>query len=42
VDETHYLRVYFGQLRQKLEANPALPALILTEPGVGYRLALQN
>lgn len=38
IDETHYLRVYFAQLRQKLEANPALPKLLLTEPGVGYRL----
>ncbi|MBK8049033.1 MAG: response regulator [Anaerolineales bacterium] len=38
VDETHYLRVYFAQLRQKLEDNPALPKLIVTEPGVGYRL----
>lgn len=38
VHETHYLRVYFAQLRQKIEANPALPAIILTEPGVGYRL----
>jgi two-component system KDP operon response regulator KdpE len=38
VDETHYLRVYFAQLRQKLEDNPALPSIILTEPGVGYRL----
>lgn len=38
VDETHYLRVYFAQLRQKLETNPALPRLIVTEPGVGYRL----
>ena len=38
-DETHYLRVYFGQLRQKLEDDPARPRLILTEPGVGYRLA---
>lgn len=42
VDETHYLRVYFAQLRQKLEVNPALPQLLLTEPGVGYRLAVQN
>jgi two-component system KDP operon response regulator KdpE len=40
VDETHYLRVYFAQLRQKLEANPALPQLIVTEPGVGYRLVV--
>lgn len=38
VEELHYLRVYFGQLRQKLEANPAVPRLIVTEPGVGYRL----
>lgn len=38
MDETHYLRVYFAQLRQKLEADPARPQLILTEPGVGYRL----
>lgn len=38
VQETHYLRVYFAQLRQKIEVNPALPEIILTEPGVGYRL----
>ena len=36
--ETHYLRVHIGQLRQKLEHNPAQPQHILTEPGVGYRL----
>ena len=36
--ETHYLRVYVGQLRQKLEEDPAQPYYILTEPGVGYRL----
>lgn len=42
VDETHYLRVYFAQLRQKLEADPARPELILTEPGVGYRLAVED
>ena len=41
VEETHYLRVYFAQLRQKLEENPALPKLLLTEPGVGYRLAVE-
>jgi two-component system KDP operon response regulator KdpE len=40
VHETHYLRVYFAQLRQKIEANPALPEIILTEPGVGYRLVV--
>jgi two-component system KDP operon response regulator KdpE len=36
--ETQYLRVYMGQLRQKLEADPARPRRLLTEPGVGYRL----
>jgi len=34
----HYLRVYMGQLRHKLERDPAHPRLLLTEPGVGYRL----
>jgi two-component system KDP operon response regulator KdpE len=38
VEHTHYLRLYMGQLRAKLEAEPAEPALLLTEPGVGYRL----
>lgn len=42
IDETHYLRVYFAQLRQKLEDDPTLPAFILTEPGVGYRLNIQQ
>ncbi|MGE5540364.1 MAG: response regulator [Gemmatimonas sp.] len=37
VDHTHYLRIYMGQLRAKLEANPADPRYILTEMGVGYR-----
>jgi two-component system KDP operon response regulator KdpE len=37
--DTQYLRVFVGQLRQKLERNPAEPQLILTEPGVGYRVA---
>ena len=36
--QSHYVRVYMAQLRQKLEADPARPHLILTEPGVGYRL----
>jgi two-component system KDP operon response regulator KdpE len=40
VEETQYLRVYIGQLRQKLEADPAQPRYLLTEPGVGYRLRL--
>jgi len=38
VADTQYLRVVIGQLRQKLEADPAQPTLIQTEPGVGYRL----
>ena len=36
--ETHYLRVYVGQLRRKLERDPAEPRHIITEPGLGYRL----
>ena len=39
VEHSHYLRIYMGHLRQKLEQDPAKPALILTEPGVGYRWA---
>ena len=37
VEDMPYLRVFIGQLRQKIETNPAEPKLILTEPGVGYR-----
>ena len=37
-ERTHYLRVYMGQLRQKLEDAPAQPRHILTETGVGYRM----
>jgi two-component system, OmpR family, KDP operon response regulator KdpE len=37
-DHTHYLRLYMAQLRAKLEAQPAEPQRLLTEPGVGYRL----
>jgi two-component system KDP operon response regulator KdpE len=36
--EAHYLRVYMGQLRHKLEADPTRPRYLITEPGVGYRL----
>jgi two-component system KDP operon response regulator KdpE len=39
VDQLHYLRIYMGHLRAKLEANPAEPRYLLTELGVGYRLA---
>ncbi|MCX6915420.1 MAG: winged helix-turn-helix domain-containing protein, partial [Verrucomicrobia bacterium] len=38
IEQTHYLRVYLAHLREKLEANPAQPELLITEPGVGYRL----
>ena len=38
-EDTHYLRVYIGQLRQKVEEQPADPRVILTEPGIGYRIA---
>jgi two-component system KDP operon response regulator KdpE len=38
VDELHYLRVYMGQLRHKLESDPTRPKLIRTESGIGYRL----
>ena len=37
-ERTHYLRIYMKQLREKLEDNPAQPAFLLTETGVGYRL----
>jgi two-component system KDP operon response regulator KdpE len=36
-EDVQYLRVFVGQLRQKIEADPAQPRLILTEPSVGYR-----
>jgi two-component system KDP operon response regulator KdpE len=39
VEDVPYLRVFIGQLRQKLERDPADPQLILTEPGIGYRAA---
>lgn len=38
LEENQYLRVYFGQLRRKIERDPARPRYLLTEPGVGYRL----
>ena len=40
VDDTQYLRVFVGRLRQKIEPSPTAPQLILTEPGVGYRFAV--
>ena len=39
-EQSHYLRVYMGHLRQKLEADPAQPRHLLTETAVGYRLVV--
>jgi two-component system KDP operon response regulator KdpE len=39
VEDTQYLRVYIGQLRQKIERHPDDPRIIVTEPGIGYRIA---
>jgi two-component system KDP operon response regulator KdpE len=39
VDQLHYLRIYMGHLRAKIEDDPAQPRYLLTELGVGYRLA---
>ena len=39
VDDTHYLRIHMGRLRARLEKNTAMPRYILTEAGIGYRLA---
>jgi len=40
-DQAHYLHVYMAHLRRKIEANPAQPRYIQTEPGVGYRLVAE-
>lgn len=40
VDRSHYVRIYIGYLRRKLEADPARPRHILTEVGVGYRFSI--
>lgn len=37
IDHVEYLRVYIGQIRKKMEANPNEPQILLTEPGIGYR-----
>lgn len=42
MDKTGYLRVYMAYLREKLERNPAEPELLVTEPGVGYRLVVER
>ncbi len=36
-DDTHYVRVYMGGLRKKIEADPSMPRHLITETGVGYR-----
>jgi two-component system KDP operon response regulator KdpE len=41
-EQTHYLRVYMAHLREKLEADPSRPELLLTEPGVGYRMKAEG
>jgi two-component system, OmpR family, KDP operon response regulator KdpE len=38
LNESHYLRIYIGQIRKKIEKDPARPEHLLTEPGIGYRL----
>jgi two-component system, OmpR family, KDP operon response regulator KdpE len=38
-EDTQYLRVYIGHIRQKVEQNPDDPKIITTEPGIGYRIA---
>ena len=40
--QTHYLRVYVARLREKIEPVPANPTLLITEPGVGYRLMIMG
>ncbi|MCW5552118.1 MAG: response regulator [Verrucomicrobiae bacterium] len=42
VGQSHYLRVHMAHLREKLEANPATPEMIVTEPAVGYRLIMRS
>jgi two-component system KDP operon response regulator KdpE len=41
VEQPHYLRIYMRQLRRKLEATPDRPRWLLTETGIGYRLAVE-
>lgn len=42
VESNHYLRIYMGHLRHKLEQDPARPRHLLTESGIGYRFILQS
>ena len=41
-EQTHYLRVYVARLREKIEPVPSRPALLLTEPGIGYRFVSED
>lgn len=41
IEHPHYLRIYMGRLRNKIEDNPSNPSILLTESGVGYRLTLK-
>lgn len=40
IEHSHYLRIYVALLRKKIESNPSVPELLITEPGVGYRLRM--
>jgi len=42
IGQSHYLRVHMAHLREKLEANPSAPEMIVTEPAVGYRLVMRG
>lgn len=39
-EDTQYLRVFVGQIREKIEKDPSIPVLIVTEPGIGYRMEI--
>lgn len=39
-EDTQYLRVFIGQIRAKIEKDPSIPVLIITEPGIGYRMEI--
>ena len=41
-DETHYLRVHFAHVRDKVEPDPSNPRYVITEPGIGYRLQVED
>jgi two-component system KDP operon response regulator KdpE len=42
LNDTHYLRIFVRKLRQKVETDPNRPRILVTELGVGYRLAVPN